>query len=236
MVFGGLLINAQNIYTGQTLDQNRKYWAGNSKYYLIFQNDGNLVLYSRAGASIWNSRTSNRGERAVFQDDGNLVVYSSGNRVVFSTNTSTRRADKLTIQDDGNLVIYSRSTPVWASRDENAQTGRGGNDSVNRGHRFRRGDKLYSSDRNYYLMFQNDGNLVLSNNNGTAIWEAGTSNRGSRAEFQNDGNLVIYDSYNRALWSTNTARRGGDKLTVQNDGNLVIYGDYSPIWSSETQR
>ncbi|WP_426478355.1 PQQ-binding-like beta-propeller repeat protein [Chryseobacterium sp. CBSDS_008] len=238
MMFGGLLINAQNIYTGQTLEQNRKYWAGNNRYYLIFQNDGNLVLYNRAGASIWDARTTNRGVKAIFQEDGNLVVYTPGNGVAFSSNTNGRRADKLTVQDDGNLVIYSRSNPVWASKDGNKNDngyGRGGG-SVNTGHKFRRGEKLFSPDRNYYLIFQNDGNLVLSNNNGDPIWGTGTDNKGSRAEFQNDGNLVVYDSYNKSVWSSNTSRRGGTKLTVQNDGNLVIYGDYSPIWSSGTQR
>lgn len=76
MVFGGLLINAQNIYTGQNLEQNRKYWASNNRYYLIFQNDGNLVLYNRAGVAMWDAGTNNKGVRAVFQDDGNLVVYT----------------------------------------------------------------------------------------------------------------------------------------------------------------
>lgn len=239
MVFGGLLLNAQNIYNGQTLEQNRKYWSNNSRYYLIFQNDGNLVLYNRAGASIWDAKTTNRGTRAVFQEDGNLVVYTPGNGVAFSTNTNGRRANKLTVQDDGNLVVYNRSNPLWASRDgrinvdNNNRYGRG---YVNKGYRFRTGDKLYSADGSYYLSFQGDGNLVLSSRNGNAIWGAGTNNKGSRAEFQYDGNLVVYDSYNKAVWSSNTSNRGVDKLTVQNDGNLVIYSDYTPVWSTGTQR
>lgn len=239
MVFGGLLLNAQNIYNGQTLEQNRKYWSNNNRYYLIFQNDGNLVLYNRSGGSIRDSKTSDRGVKAVFQDDGNLVVYTPRNGVAFSSNTNGRGANKLTVQDDGNLVVYNNSSPLWASKDgsrnNNDRFGRGGG-SVDPGHKFRRGDKLYSSDGNYYLSFQDDGNLVLSNRNGNAIWGAGTDNKGSRAEFQNDGNLVVYDSYNKAIWSSNTSRRGGNKLTVQNDGNLVIYGNYSPVWSSGTQR
>jgi hypothetical protein len=67
MAFGGLLLNAQNIYNGQTLEQDRKYWSNNNSYYLIFQNDGNLVLYNRAGASIWDAKTTNRGVKLFFR-------------------------------------------------------------------------------------------------------------------------------------------------------------------------
>ncbi len=240
LIFCGLLFNAQNIYNGQSLQQNRKYWASNKQYYLIFQNDGNLVFYNRAGSSLWDSKTAGKGVRASFQDDGNLVVYSSRNGVAFSSNTNGRRANRLAIQDDGNLVIYNDSNPLWASKNS---TGNGNGNGwgfrggyVNPGHKFYRGNKVFSANRNYYLVFQNDGNLVLSSNNGDAIWGAGTDNKGSRAEFQNDGNLVVYDSYNRSVWSSNTSNRGATKLSIQDDGNLVIYQNDSPIWSSGTQR
>lgn len=239
-VFGGVFLFAQNIYTGQNLEQNRKYWASNRQYYVTFQNDGNLVFSDRSGSSLWDSRTSNKGSRAVFQDDGNLVVYGSGNNVVFSTNTSGRRGDKLTVQDDGNLVIYSGSNPLWSSKSSPYSNNSGSSSrsgSVNTGYQFNRGNKVFSADGRFYITFQRDGNLVLCRSNGDPIWSSRTDNKGSRAEFQNDGNLVVYDSYNRALWSSNTVNRGATKLTVQNDGNLVIYDRYSSaIWSSNSQQ
>ncbi|CAI8779822.1 hypothetical protein [Chryseobacterium sp. IT-36CA2] len=244
MVFGGLLINAQSIYTGQTIRQDRKYWADNNEYYLIFQNDGNLVFYNRSGTPAWESRTANRGVRAIFQDDGNLVVYTRGNGVAFASNTEGKGANKLSVQDDGNLVIYNGSTPLWASKSGGIKNNNGwrnrdrysSRDYVSTGYRFRKDEKLYSSDGSYYLVFQDDGNLVLAGRNGSPIWATGTDNKGSRAEFQSDGNLVVYDSYNRSVWSSNTENRGSVKLTVQNDGNLVIYGRNSPLWSSGTNR
>lgn len=239
MLFSGLFF-AQNIYNGQNIEQNRKYWSDNNRYYLIFQNDGNLVVYNQNDRSLWSSNTSGRGWRAVFQDDGNLVVYSQREAVVYSTNTNGKRANRLTMQDDGNLVIYNRSNPLWSS---NTNMGNNGGNSgfrdpsINPGFMFRRGVKVYSSNRSYYLSFQNDGNLVLANRNGDPIWSSATDNKGGRAEFQKDGNLVIYDSYNKAIWSTNTSNGGARKLKIQDDGNLVIYNDNnSPIWSSETQR
>ena len=42
---------------------------------LIFQADGNLVLYDDLGRARWASGTDHRGQEAIFQTDGNLVVY-----------------------------------------------------------------------------------------------------------------------------------------------------------------
>jgi len=42
---------------------------------LIFQTDGNLVLYDDLGRARWASGTHRRGQEAIFQKDGNLVVY-----------------------------------------------------------------------------------------------------------------------------------------------------------------
>lgn len=42
---------------------------------LIFQTDGNLVLYDDLGRVRWASGTDHRGQEAIFQTDGNLVVY-----------------------------------------------------------------------------------------------------------------------------------------------------------------
>lgn len=183
-----------------------------------------------------------KGNRAAFQSDGNLVVYGQRESVVYSTNTNGRNANRLTMQDDGNLVIYTRAKPLWSSKTNagNNSNNSGFRDpSINPGFMFRRGAKIYSSNRLYYLSFQNDGNLVLATKNEDALWSSATDNKGGRAEFQDDGNIVIYDSYNKPIWSrsTNTSNRGARKLKIQDDGNLVIYNEgNSPIWSSEPQR
>lgn len=237
-IFFGLLINAQNIRNGQSLQQDRKYWSDNQQFYLQFQNDGNLVFYRRSGAPVWESKTANRGSSAIFQDDGNLVVYGLRNRAVFSTNTADRGGNKLTIQDDGNLVIYNNNNPLWASTSggNNGSSGqRSGN--INLGHTFRSGNKTYSPNSRYYLSFQADGNLVLSRSNGTPIWSSDTNNKGGRAEFQNDGNLVVYDSYSKAVWKSNTSNSGASRLSVQDDGNLVIYDrNNNVVWASSSQQ
>jgi len=61
------------------------------------------------------------------------------------------------------------------------------------------------------LTLQGDGNFVIRNSAGTAVWASGTSNNpGDVMIFQPDGNLVIYTSYGKALWSTNTQNMAFD--------------------------
>jgi hypothetical protein len=42
---------------------------------LVWQWDGNLVLYTATGAAVWASNTDGPGKALSFQADGNLVVY-----------------------------------------------------------------------------------------------------------------------------------------------------------------
>ena len=54
---------------------------------------------------------------------------------------------------------------------------------------------------------------------------------------QTDGNLVMYDQYGRAVWSSNTYAKGQapHKLIMQSDANLVIYdNNWVPIWHTNT--
>ena len=44
---------------------------------LVWQGDGNLVLYTTGGAPVWSSNTGGAGKALSFQPDGNLVVYRS---------------------------------------------------------------------------------------------------------------------------------------------------------------
>ncbi|KAE8167362.1 bulb-type lectin domain-containing protein [Aspergillus tamarii] len=53
---------------------------------------------------------------------------------------------------------------------------------------------------------------------------------------QEDGNLVLYDQNDNALWHSNTAPSNGPViLAVQNDGNLVLYKGEA-VWASNTGR
>ena len=96
-----------------------------------------------------------------------------------------------------------------------------------------------SADGKYRLEMQADGNLVIYDNNNTAIWSSGTAGAGFGTPYktimQNDGNLVLYDKNDNALWSSQTAGYGVSpyKAMIQIDGNLVVYDKNSlALWSS----
>ena len=95
------------IYKGQS-------WKLNGRL-LVFQGDGNLVLYNKDMRAIWHSKTNGKGDRVIFQSDGNLVIYNSANQAVFHTGTNGR-GHRFDFQPDGNLVIYDFNfKPVWLS-------------------------------------------------------------------------------------------------------------------------
>jgi hypothetical protein len=54
---------------------------------------------------------------------------------------------------------------------------------------------------------------------------------------QTDGNLVIYDPAGHALWASGTWHDPGSYVVVQDDGNVVIYRpNGTPAWATNTVR
>ena len=57
-------------------------------------------------------------------------------------------------------------------------------------------------------VMQADGNFVIYDQGGKALWASGTcckpSHPGAYLALQNDGNVVIYDASNSPIWATNT--------------------------------
>lgn len=92
------------------------------------------------------------------------------------------------------------------------------------GEKLNRGYALYSTNRKYQLILQDDGNLVLYRVPSQPLWASGTDGLAIKhAIMQTDGNFVLYDYAGNAKWSTNTQGHRGAFLVVQCDGNVVIY-------------
>ncbi|HWO21841.1 MAG TPA: M12 family metallopeptidase [Kofleriaceae bacterium] len=92
--------------------------SNSGAYRLVYQGDGNLVLYRTSnGAPLWASNTNGVAAGGCFmQPDGNLVVYRSDGVPVWASGTSGRTASSLVAQNDGNVVIYTPGgVPVWAT-------------------------------------------------------------------------------------------------------------------------
>jgi hypothetical protein len=86
------------------------------RFLLVFQSDGNLVLYpSGSDRALWSSNTGNKNATsAQFQNDGNLVVYS-GTTPLWNSMTGGNPGAVLVLQNDGNLVISLQQRVLWSS-------------------------------------------------------------------------------------------------------------------------
>jgi hypothetical protein len=96
---------------------NQPFYSCSQKYSMVFQADGNMVLYNTISkAPIWHTSTANSGaQSATFQTDGNLVIMK-GITALWHSNTYNSAGAELLIQDDGNLVIRSKAGAViWHS-------------------------------------------------------------------------------------------------------------------------
>lgn len=101
---------------GFEFQKNQPVYSCSKKYSLVFQQDGNLVLYDvETKRALWDSMTGQTGaDSAVFQRDGNLVVYRTGSPL-WNAKTGGSVGSQLVLQDDGNLLIRLNDSVVWSA-------------------------------------------------------------------------------------------------------------------------
>ena len=85
-----------------------------------------------------------------------------------------------------------------------------------------------SSDGNFILVMQSDGNLVIYNmTSKTATWASGsnTSKGPYTFAFAKNGNLIVYNGLGTIIWQSGKTFSNNDTgmLLLQPDGNLVVY-------------
>ena len=87
----------------------------NGTYRLLYQSDGNLVLYTGSSA-IWATNTGgSNASPAVLQGDGNFVIYNAAGIARWATNTGGQGRSRLVLQNDGNVVLFrlSDNQAIW---------------------------------------------------------------------------------------------------------------------------
>ena len=99
--------------------------------------------------------SANRSYRLEMQANGNLVLSWEGH-VLWSSHTTHHPGAVASMQRDGNLVVYQGRRAIWNTRTS---------------HRGR---------RNYELLLQSNGLVVIDTPTHKVIWEARTSIRGIR--------------------------------------------------------
>lgn len=95
-------------------------FSTSQNYQLIYQADGNLVVYkAETQEPIWASKTQgNRAWRTYMQDDGNFVVYTDHAKPVWQSGVygSQYKGSKLFLEDTGKLVIRKGEEDiVWSN-------------------------------------------------------------------------------------------------------------------------
>ncbi|MHA3702677.1 hypothetical protein ACXR2U_10890 [Jatrophihabitans sp. YIM 134969] len=90
-----------------------------------------------------------------------------------------------------------------------------------------------SAANHYRLTMGSDGNAVVRNPSGAAVWVSGTQGHpGAKLTMQTDGNLVIRATNGVAIW-VNNRRASTPHLTIQSDGNLVERsGSGVAVWAT----
>jgi hypothetical protein len=223
--------------------------SANGRYFLIFQEDRNLVLYKKSNGKdhpIWASATNGRVNRCVMQRDGNLVLYNYG-RAVWASGSNGHTNATLIVQDDGNTVIYDGQKAVWHTN--TAQPAEQvtvvtpapvpappAGDRMCCDTELPIGARLTSGNGRYFLIFQEDRNLVLYKKSGgkdNPIWASSTNGRVNRCVMQADGNLVLYKE-RYPVWASGSNGHTNATLIVQDDGNMVIYDGQKAVWHTNT--
>ncbi|MDO8406703.1 MULTISPECIES: putidacin L1 family lectin-like bacteriocin [Pseudomonas] len=215
------------------------------RFKMILQPDGNLAIYDGAN-TVWVAVAGQPYTSGGTKIDNSKIYFylmyyaflndPSRNRMWGTANSTPLNNDiwgaynrtYLSLQNDGNLVVVD-SVPVWASN--SAIPISPSIDSV-----YIAAGTTLEVDRRYVsggttLIFQSDGNLVVSNGPLGVLWASWTQNKGAtRAVMQEDGNFVIYGVNNTPLWFTGTAGRPGAMAKVQANGSFSIVSE-KPVWA-----
>ncbi|MBQ0927826.1 DUF4241 domain-containing protein [Saccharopolyspora endophytica] len=189
----------------------RAWWASNTcgadtALCALRETDG-LVLFAPSGRRIWSTGAVRPAATLVVRDDGNVTITDVDGEIAWTSDstaavpggpaaigdrmlpgqtlgrqslTSPSGRHTLTHQDDGNLVLYSNEGrgALWASNTQFHGTG--------------------------------------------------------RCKLLDDGDLVLYDKRGGAVWSTGTAGNPGAQLTVGDDGLELRNADDVVVWSVRT--
>ncbi len=110
--------------------------------------------------------------------------------------------------------------------------------TLNAGQAIKTGESITSTNKNFSLRMQQDGNLVLyktESGKETVLWHTHTNEKKATiAKMQEDGNFALYDEDGNHYWNSGTNGRTKQPfIKIQNDGNLVIY-TIEDRWNSGT--
>lgn len=114
---GGAPAAGRGLAPGEALYPGQAIQSAGGAASLVYQDDGNLVVYRADGTPVWASHTAGTAPGdLVMQWDGNLVLYDAGGRALWASQTHGHDRARLVLQDDGVLVVYAEDgAPLWST-------------------------------------------------------------------------------------------------------------------------
>ncbi|WP_031497712.1 hypothetical protein [Bryobacter aggregatus] len=245
----------------------RKYLSPSGRHYLRFQPDGNFLVATTGNQYLWgiDRLTSNYGRSAsATLGGGNIVIRDARNLVIWQA--LDRVADpsaRPVLTPEGVLQLVTPTGSVtWASDGKLAAAApavapanaANPNASANvpagtlpfatklpmaAGTSLKRGFKYSSPSGQHQLFFADDGNVVLTGDNGSYMWGfdqvAKDLRRIDRVELRTDGSFAAYDAKGAAVWTAPVKRRDPSaQLTVSFDGALrLVTPGGEVLWASD---
>jgi len=200
----------------------------NGQYELRMQTDGNLVLYQQSQNNpIWASNTAVAGDYATLQTNGNLIVNGPAG-AAWQSGTTSATNPLLALQSDGNLVVYGPNA-VWASNSTVVTACDATSPAtISAGGIIAPGGCRRSSNGQYELIMQTDGNLVLYYlSQGDPLWASNTAgNPGAELRLWPDGSLTLEGPGNVLIWNPMNGVPNAI-LGLQDNGNVQLFGNNS---------
>lgn len=178
---------------------------------LIFFNEGAFVVYKFVGTSIQLKINTDPHTKCVITATlSHVNGYSSD---IFSTRRFewTENCEKFLQIDEYSLLP----------------------NSLKLGNQLRINQQLVSDNEKYNLILQEDGNLVLYDENKKARWNTPTYKRFSQFfELSKQGNLAIVSDKNKIVWEFKPTKKKGYELVLEDNGNLILYAeDKEILWA-----
>jgi len=118
---GSTTINSSGkstINSGSEIVPSKKYFSENKQYYMILQNDGNLVIYTNSGGFKWGSfnnlQVPLKAKKVIIQSDGNFVFYGDNNRYLWGLDRkiSLKSGSNLSLSNSGELLLIGPNGEV----------------------------------------------------------------------------------------------------------------------------
>ncbi len=207
--------------------------SGSGDRKLKVQPDGNIVIYDSNGNALWNmwsqSGTNHRiAYYLVMQDDGNLVAYDDYNSPIWN----------IGMHSGGVQTFYTAiETDINSCCNQiNGATKIG--TTLHNGQILSGNQYLSSNNKRFIAKLNSNGRLSIYNSDGM-IWSSNTSGANAKLKVQSDGNIVLYNSTGTALWHiwnyAGVDKRVAIRIVMQEDGNLVAYdSNGKAVWWSQT--